>query len=216
VLFLFPGQERCRFKIPKLRYQTLVMIRYRCYLSLVVLLFGSACHNAPKRTTGFEPPLIKDTAAMPAAVEQKPAPGDTTVDNTTADDPMLPCFILVADTSHDYDALDRQLYALGKQSGFLIDTMNRHFNREKGRIALPDNDEDQMYAGEYYPRREINEGLSLEYLYWYTVHSDEQTIALIAGIYTAKDSANAALKRLRPHAPKACIWPAKIYMGCMH
>ncbi|MBX2930638.1 MAG: hypothetical protein KF781_01685 [Chitinophagaceae bacterium] len=86
-------------------------------------------------------------------------------------------------------------------------------------IALPDDDEDEIYAGDYFPRRfpsETTENLSLEYLNFYQENARDKTIALVAGIYEKENSADSALIILKKVEQRGFKIKAKIYTGCMH
>ena len=130
--------------------------------------------------------------------------------------PYATYYLVVADTGANYYALQRKMVRLSSTFGILIDTMGRYYNAQKERIVLPDNDEDEMYAGEYYPRREPSEHLSLEYLSVYQDGVPEKTIALVRGIYGSEAEAQKALAALRPGAGTAFAVKARVYVGCMH
>jgi len=107
------------------------------------------------------------------------------------------------------------MYTLSEQMNSTVDTMGRSYNAEKDLIALAEDDADDIWAGDYYPRRYPSEHFSLEYLDWYST-SDEKTIALVSGIYETSTEAKAALKNLRSFAPEAFVVKAEVYVGCMH
>jgi hypothetical protein len=105
---------------------------------------------------------------------------------------------------------------LKTKSKIPIDTMGRIYNKKKNLIALPDNDKDEIYAGEYFPRRFPSENLSLEYLNFYQKQAGEKTIALVTGIYETEKSADSVLTVLRKIEPRVFKIKADIYVGCMH
>lgn len=125
-------------------------------------------------------------------------------------------FLLVADTGLDYYALRQKMISLHSKLKIPIDTMGRFYNRSKDLIALPDNDEDEVYAGEYYPRRFPSDNLSVEYLNFYNKQSKEKTIALLTGIYETEKSADSALSIIKQVEQNAFIVEADIYIGCVH
>ena len=55
--------------------------------------------------------------------------------------------------------------------------MERTYDKAKNLIALPDNHEDEIYAGDYLPRRYPSSTLSLEYLQFYQEAASEKSIA---------------------------------------
>lgn len=125
-------------------------------------------------------------------------------------------FVVVVDTGFNYAALRTQMLKISNELGLPIDTLGRTFDQKKNLIALPEDDEDELYAGDYFPRRNPGENLSLEYLDFYQKSAVEKRIAILSGIYEHKKSADSALKILKRIAPKAFSLKAKIFMGCMH
>lgn len=125
-------------------------------------------------------------------------------------------FIIIADTNIDYFTLHKKMFFLNRQLNITIDTMGRFFNKTKNLIALPDNDEDEIYAGYYSPRRFPSNHLSLEYLNFYQNNAPEKTIALVAGIYETEKSADSMLTILQKIEKEAFKVKAEIYVGCIH
>lgn len=62
-------------------------------------------------------------------------------------------YIVVSDTSQNYFELRQKMFDLQDRLKIKIDTMGRGFNKEKNRICLSENDEDEIYAGHYFARR---------------------------------------------------------------
>lgn len=140
-----------------------------------------------------------------------------TIENETGDDnETATYFVVIADTSLDYENLRREMFSLNMQLGIPIDTMGRYFNKKKNLIALPDDDEDEIYAGEYYPRRFPSENLSIEYLNFYQQPSQSKAMALVTGIYESLQSADSALAVQIKVYPKSFKISSQIYTGCMH
>jgi hypothetical protein len=125
-------------------------------------------------------------------------------------------YIVVADSGTDYYSLRDQMLYLNKALNIPIDTMRRSFNPVKNLIALPDDDEDDLYAGDYYPRRFPSKHLSLEYLSFYQNRTSEKTIAIVAGIFESPDSADSTVAIIKRINNKAFATPAEIYTGCIH
>lgn len=125
-------------------------------------------------------------------------------------------YILIADTGKNYFQLHEKMLLLSKQMQLPVDTMDRFYNQQKDLIALPDNHDDEMYAGDYFPRRFPGQSLSIEYLPVYLPDAGEKTMALVAGIFEEEHDANAALNQLKQKVPGAFKTRAEIYVGCMH
>ncbi|UOQ52184.1 hypothetical protein [Hymenobacter cellulosivorans] len=191
-------------------------------LILLTPVFFTACQSAPASA----PPAA---AAPVAAVRTVAAPAPSAVTVTTdaaevseetpadsASQEYATYFVVVADTSRSYPALRRRMLGLSRQYALGIDTLGRYFNVQKNRIILPENDEDEMYAGEYYPRRFPSHSLSLEYLNEYQEPAGAQTMALVTGIYQQEASADSALAVLGRADEKVFKLKSRIYVGCMH
>jgi len=125
-------------------------------------------------------------------------------------------FVVVVDTGFNYAALRTQMFKISNELEIPIDTLGRTFDQKKNLIALPENDEDEIYAGDYFPRRSPGENLSLEYLDVYQKSASKKRIAMLSGIYENKKTADSALKIIKRIAPKAFSLKANIYIGCMH
>jgi hypothetical protein len=125
-------------------------------------------------------------------------------------------FIVVADTNLDYSVLYDKMFMISKKLNITIDTMGRSYSEAKNLIALPENDEDDIYAGDYYPRRYPSGFLSLEYLNFYNTKAKEKTIALVSGIYQNEMSADSALAIINKIEKNSFKIKAEVYVGCMH
>jgi hypothetical protein len=108
------------------------------------------------------------------------------------------------------------MLAVNKTLNIKIDTLGRFYNRKKNLIQLPDNADDEVYAGDYFLRRGEGESLSLEYLNAYKRGSNEKMMALLSGIYEKKSSADSALAILKRYDDHSFVVKTKIYMGCVH
>jgi len=124
--------------------------------------------------------------------------------------------VVVVDTGQTYSVLRAKMLRLSRQLRIPVDTLGRTYNKKKKLIALPDNDADDIYAGDYFPRRTPSQFLSLEYLSLYKSPAGEKTMALVAGIYVHKASADSMLLALLPLEKQAFQAKASIYVGCMH
>lgn len=125
-------------------------------------------------------------------------------------------FVVIADTSADYNLLHKKMFQLNRHLNIPIDTMGRFYNKIKNLIALPDNDEDEIYAGDYFPRRFPSDNLSLEYLDFYKRQAGEKTIALVTGIYETEKNADSSLTVLQKTEKMAFKIRTDIFVGCMH
>ncbi|MEZ4842955.1 MAG: hypothetical protein R3A43_01750 [Bacteroidia bacterium] len=129
---------------------------------------------------------------------------------------MATCYVVIADTGKNYYLLRNKMLKLNKEIGITIDTMGRYYDEEFQGIILPKDDEDELYAGTYYPRRYPSIHLSLEYLNIYQQNTDETTIALVTAISDDKREADSILSVIKNIEPKAYRVKTNIYLGCFH
>lgn len=189
----------------------------RLILILLTILFA-ACKSNPenidnenKENIVLESGKPDSTIVMPTVGAVEESPLEDTIDYNYAT-----YFIIIADTSLDYSALHKKMFDLNRDFHIPIDTMGRFYNESKNLIVLPEDDEDELYAGEYFPRRFPSENLSLEYLDVYQEQTGEKTIALVTGIYENEKTADSTLNIVRKAENKAFKIKSNIYVGCMH
>jgi len=180
------------------------------YCVLVASFIFMGCNDASR----------KETAALTTAesihLPKKDTSEAASSDTLQANSDYQTMFIIVADTSTSYNQLHQKMFRLHNMQAFEIDTMGRYFNKAKDMIVLPEDDEDDIYAGDYFPRRFPSRTVSLEYLNMYQPKAKEKTIALVAGIYESEKSADSALSALKAGEQKAFKVKSSVYVGCMH
>ncbi len=183
------------------------------YLILILAICLSACEHQSKTTNKSETKGL----AIGSSTHK---PIDTDIKNDATEEPLTDdyeeFYVVIVDTNINYWYLHQKMKTLQKQFKLVIDTMGRFYNSTKDLIALPDDDEDEMFAGEYFPRRYPSCALSLEYLNYYYNPSNDKTIALVAGVFEQSASADSLLKLIVKNEPKAFKIKSEIYLGCMH
>ncbi len=125
-------------------------------------------------------------------------------------------YTVVVDTGLQYTNLQQMMYDISRETGLDVDTMGRYYDTEKQRIVLPDTAEDEIYRGDYYPRRGSSTALSIEYYTLYDTAAIGRTMALIAGLYDDRHSADSILEIIHARHSQAWIINAWMYMGCLH
>lgn len=184
------------------------MNRQRFYIGLIVCcMWLAACGPSEQK----QATAIADTTAIIATDT-----GALADDGYTPDAEYETMYIVIADTAQSYYSLQHTMYQLSGTLNIPVDTQGRHYNEEKDLIALADDDEDEMYRGDYYPRRSAGTNLSLEYYNMYDSITTAKNIALVSGQYENQKSADSLLSIIAPHAPHAFVRAASMYMGCMH
>lgn len=166
------------------------------------------CDQGKELSNIASTPVIKDST-----VEMDLAEEDTAWDIQSEYDTV---YITIADTGSNYHVLDAMMYALRGMLPATVDTLGRFYDEGRDSLVLPLDVEDEIWAGDYYPRRIEGGELSLEYLAWYTDRSLPNTFALFTGIWPSRASADSAVSAQRHAAQKAFVLEASIYMGCMH
>lgn len=132
---------------------------------------------------------------------------------------FMNAYVVIADTSQNYVDLRDKMFKLNDQLKAEIETMDRGFDSEKNLICLPLNAYDEIYAGEYFPRRYPSESLSLEYYNYYVTNEktmSQPTIALVTTITADRKFAKLKLAELKIYSKHAFMVKSKIYMGCIH
>jgi hypothetical protein len=95
--------------------------------------------------------------------------------------------------------------------------LGRIYDSKKG-IIVPMDDEDEMYRGEYYPRRMADTFVSIEMRNAFvdsTTENDNRML-LVAGIFEEKAQADSVLTLAKANYPSAKVVTTELYMGCMH
>lgn len=62
-------------------------------------------------------------------------------------------YVIVTDTSENYQELYQELEVVKKRFHLKDNTMGRIYNSKKKKLCYPDNFEDEIAQGEYFPRR---------------------------------------------------------------
>jgi hypothetical protein len=177
-------------------------------IGMIVGAGMSSCQN-----NGAKQPFADTVVAMQAI------PADTTLttmNGNNAEEDYVKLYAVIADTGFNYFVLNRSMYSISAALRISVDTMGRHYDPKKKKIVLSDTDEDELYRGEYFPRRFPSSYLSMEYFATYTSDSCGDVMALCAGLFKNEAEADSVLTLIKPAAPKAFKVAAKMYLGCMH
>ena len=131
---------------------------------------------------------------------------------------FMNAWVVIVDTSNNYFDIRAKMFFLHNTLDIDVDTMNRGYDKERKIICLPVDDEDEIYAGEYYPRRYPGESLSIEHLNYYLDKGNisKNTLALVVAIETDKNKAENTQKKVMKHFKNAFMIHSRIYIGCMH
>ncbi len=176
-------------------------------LSLAITL--TACQNTVVNNTEN-----LDSSTHVHEYNDSAANKDAMIDEASRDYQTV--YLAISDTGGNYYQLQTLMYQLHAATPLAIDTLNRYYNPTKKEIVVAENDKDEMYRGEYFPRRFPGNELSIEHMNTYNQNSNNSTFALVAAICETKASADSVLKIIAPSAKKAFVIKGEIYAGCIH
>ena len=125
-------------------------------------------------------------------------------------------YLVVLDMDSSYYPLQSLMYEISESAIIEIDTGTRCFDAARNLLCLPEDDDDDLYAGEYYPRRFVSSFLSIEYLDYYVEPAPSGVMFLLGGIYDSKASALKRVNYLKTFYADAHIIETALYQGCMH
>jgi len=191
----------------------------RKHLAFLLLPLFCACHsNTQTIITGSTKNTSANTTVTSKAVVTTAYTATSTEDNYSPEDAVLSYYVVFADKGNDYYALRDKMKTISRQTNVRIDTMDRYYDKKKDMIKLPGNYPDEVLAGDYVMRRDVTgtAKLSIEYLNEYKPGSGKKTMAIMAGIYERKESADSVLAIFKKFAPNAFSFKAMIYQGCIH
>ena len=137
-------------------------------------------------------------------------------ENEDHEDDYQVVYLVVVDTGLDYFSLNEKMYGIKNAFNMEVDTLGRFFNKITKKLILPEDSEDEIYAGDYIPRRDVSSSLSIEYFGFYTPTANDNAFALVAGIYPKKKEAMMVESRLKKSYETSFVIESKIFMGCSH
>jgi hypothetical protein len=158
--------------------------------------------------------VAPDTAGQSTVTTQ---PADTVVQSETEFEEYRTFHLVTITEGYNYDSLRRVADAVAGQLGTQIDSLGRMYDPGKG-IVLPPDDADEMYRGQYYPRRFAAPSVSIEMQYAYADAAQPDTVrmVLIAGIFEQKQQADSVLALVKPLHPGADVISRELFTGCIH
>lgn len=173
----------------------------------------------------------KSTEVLTSDISVAEAQLNTNVEDTEASDESSDLelnYIVSVAEGYNYDSLKIIALQTADKLNFKFDTMGRFYNPQKG-IVLPDDDEDEIWAGEYFFRRTGDNLVSIEMSYAYTDTSilknepelerhrqDTTKMFVFVMMCPNKKSADSLANTIKVDYPSIKVFPAQIYMGCMH
>jgi len=145
---------------------------------------------------------------------------DSAVNSTVADAETASAtyYIVEVATGHDFDSLKKFSANAVSILNSRFEMLDRIYKPGKG-IIVPENTNDEIYSGEYYPRRPFDDQnfVSIEMSFgFYHKEADTLKMVSIAGIYTLKSQADSVTLLLQDKIPTTKTIKQEMYLGCMH
>jgi hypothetical protein len=157
-----------------------------------------------------------DARVMPA---DDPPNADVQID----DSPYIRMGLLVLGSFTTYQAALRAAQAWSRRSGHAYSSRGMLYDKQRG-LIFPDDFADQIFAGNYVPRRSADEcGVQAEGKLCLTVERSDGYEGFAPGLYIvvggllgAGEGRDKALAVARKVAAGAYVKQTTIYLGCMH
>lgn len=144
--------------------------------------------------------------------------------DTLTDELYADYYLVVPATGKNYQQLHTNMYRLHRQFHIPVDTLGRYYNTVLHKIIVSEEDEDELYRGEYYPRRFESLSLSIENAYYYPKNQADYKepvtfptrMMVVAGMFDTPERADSLQKVIKKAFPKTKVLKTKVYIGCMH
>lgn len=132
------------------------------------------------------------------------------------DDNMKPFHVIIVSIGNNYDSLATIGKKVAKELNVEYKTLDRIYDNKRG-IILPDTSPDEIFAGEYYPRRYEGSFVSVEHRGPYDDKAtSDMEMVVIAGIFEQKNDAQQLFKKVKKVYPAAKLVSTKLFIGCLH
>lgn len=185
---------------------------------LLMLFLFAACNQAKTievadtatQPTNSTQALANDTLTPLSEVISEEDAGEVATEYETF-------HILTIGEGYNYDSLSTQASQVAQHLHVKVDNLERIYDSKKG-IIVPDNSDDEVYRGEYYPRRFADPTVSIEMNYAFADSMAEQDkkMIIVAGIYEKKSQADSVLALTKATYPLAKVITKELFIGCMH
>lgn len=178
----------------------------------IVIIFSACAQNTHE--------AIKSDKHDTVKYVQTSAYGDTMQQSTVADTITESAIYYIVEVANGYnfDSLKNISANAVSILGSRFEMLDRVYKSGKG-IIVPENSDDEIYKGEYYPRRPFGDQnfISIEMAYGFNEkEADTLKMVSIAGIYSLKKQADSVVSLLRGKIPTTKTIKRELYLGCMH
>lgn len=189
-------------------------------ICLIPFILTACTSESEKKTTQNEHGKTEATNSNDSVINES--------EHDNLEDYELNYVISIA-SGYNYDSLRRIAIEASSFLEYKFDTLDRYYNPQKRRIVLPDNYEDDVYAGEYYFRRDPGEFISIEMQAAYIdtlleknkvesdkFYTDSLKMFVFASMFTDKNACLKLYNKLKPRYSQTKIITTNIFLGCMH
>lgn len=178
---------------------------------LAVVIFEIQCNPSLKKEKSTNVDSINSGSVNENGAEATPEGETKNEDYETA-------FVIVLDTSDQFYKMYDLAKATSEKFQLEFDTIERTYFPETNIWGVSQSSSDEIYRGQYFPRRKGDEKdkLSLEYMYWYDKKSNDKKLMLVSNVFSFSMDAEQSVAAWRKSFPQAFILQCEMYMGCMH
>ena len=177
----------------------------------IVIIFSACDQKTPEPIKGDKYDTVK--------IAQISAYGDTMQQSTVADTTENAIYYIVeVANGYNFDSLKNISANAVSILGSRFEMLDRIYKSGKG-IIVPESSSDELYQGEYYPRRPFEDQnfVSIEMSFGFnTEEPDTLKMVSIAGIYSLKKQADSVVALLQGKIPTTKVIKQELYLGCMH
>lgn len=182
-------------------------------LLLCLLVIGS-CKPVSQKTPSV--------ASVPQTALRDSLPETAPEETWSTESEYYPYYIVTVADGDNFDSLKLIAGKAAELLNIKFDMLGRIYDSKKG-IVLPEDAEDEMYSGEYYPRRPLYDTtcVSIEPKFQFkskdeNVSAESSQMTIVALLSTRRGEADTVLGLLLPHFPTARVYQDSLYLGCMH
>lgn len=135
-------------------------------------------------------------------------------DNPDAENASVQMFIVTLGQSNDYKALVAKAKELSKETGIKYDDEGLVLDAKRG-LILPDDADDDIWAGDYYPRRYNSRYLSVERSKYY-LDKPKGKYVIVGFMDMEPREGRRMLQWFKKYEPSAFFSHELFYQGCIH
>lgn len=182
---------------------------------LAVVIFAIQCTPSLKKEKSTNIDSINSGELNQSVLENG---AEAVSDTETKNEDYETAFVIMLDTSEQFYKMYDLAMATSKKYQIEFDTTERTYFPETNIWGVSQSSSDEIYRGQYFPRRkgDEKEKLSLEYMYWYDKKSNDKKLMLVSNIFSFSMDAEQSVAAWRKSFPQAFILQCEMYMGCMH